>query len=168
MGFSSISPRDIRENVFRMIGDCWLLLTAGDRDSFNTMTASWGALGVMWNLDVAACYVRPQRYTYDFMERSDFYTLSFFDAAHRDVLAFCGANSGRDVDKVRACGLTPAFAACGAPYFAEASLVLVCKKLYYSDIDPHGFTDARLEASYAAKDYHRMYMGEIVDVLKKD
>jgi flavin reductase (DIM6/NTAB) family NADH-FMN oxidoreductase RutF len=168
MGFSSIRPRDIRDNVFEMIGDHWLLLTAGDRDSFNTMTASWGALGVMWNLDVATCYVRPQRYTYEFMERGDYYTLSFYGEEFHDMLAFCGANSGRDTDKAAVCGLTPALAACGAPYFEEASLVLVCKKLYYGDIDPKGFVDSRVEQSYPAWDYHRMYLGEIVEVLKKD
>ena len=111
-------------------------------------------------------FIRPQRYTYEFIEKGEVFTLSFFDEAHRDALQFCGAHSGRDVDKVQATGLTPVFSD-GGVYFEEAKLVLVCRKLAYQDMDPAGFIDPSLEKNYAAGDYHRMYAAEIVKAYQK-
>ena len=154
-------------NPFKVIGKQWMLITAGNEQKCNTMTASWGGLGVLWGTNVAACFVRPQRYTYEFIEKSPFFTLSFLGEAYRKALALCGSKSGRDVDKVKECGFTVAGAACGAPYFEEAELVLVCKKMYHQDFDPKGFCYERLSGLYANQDYHTMYVGEVVQALKK-
>lgn len=166
--FERIDPKALDANVFSLIGDKWMLITAGSRDNCNTMTASWGGLGVIWNKNVATCYIRPQRYTREFVDREQGFTLAFFGEEYRSALALCGGKSGRDVDKVKECGFTVEEAENGAPYFAEAELVLVCKKLYKGDIAPQGFVDADLcEKNYPGKDYHHMYIGEIVEILKK-
>lgn len=112
------------------------------------MTASWGGLGVLWGKPVATVYIRPQRYTLEFVEREDCFTLSFFGEEYRKALALCGSKSGRDVDKVKECGFTVAGAACGAPYFEEAGLVLVCKKAYWQDMDPTHFLDGELDGKW--------------------
>lgn len=161
--------KELDGNVFSRIGEQWMLITAGTGAQCNTMTASWGGLGVLWGTNVAACFVRPQRYTYEFIEKSPFFTLSFFGEAYRKALALCGSKSGRDVDKVKECGFTVAGAACGAPYFEEARLVLVCKKTYWQDMDPTHFLDGELDGKwYPERDYHRIFIGEIVEVLKKN
>ncbi len=166
--FEKIDPRALEENVFSLIGERWALITAGTKKHCNTMTASWGGLGVLWGKNVATIYVRPQRYTYEFVEQSGYFTLAFFGPEYRNALTLCGSRSGRDVDKVKECGFTVAEGAGGAPYFEEADLVLVCKKAYWQDIDPSHFVDGEIDgACYPAKDYHRMYIGEIVEVLKR-
>lgn len=163
-----IDPKTIDQNVFSIIGDQWMLITAGTPQKLNTMTASWGGMGVLWRRNVATVYIRPQRYTLEFVEREDFFTLSFFGAEYRGQLALCGANSGRDMDKVKECGFTVASGTGNAPYFEEAELVLVCRKLYRQDIAPKCFTDTALDGeNYPEKDYHRMFIGEIVEAWKK-
>ena len=127
---------------------------------FNTMTASWGGLGILWERKVATCYIRPTRYTFEFTERSPYFTLSFFDEKHRKKLTYCGTHSGRNTDKIREAGLTPVKEG-GFVYFEEARLVLACRKLYYQDIGPERFLDPKIENMYPQKDYHRMYIGEI-------
>lgn len=159
--------KSLKGNVFSMIGDQWMLITAGTPDRCNTMTASWGGLGVLWGANVATCYVRPQRYTYEFMEGSEYFTLSFFGEKYRKALALCGSKSGRDVDKVKECGFTVAAGAGNAPYFAEAELALVCRKLYWQDMDPAHFLDGDIEKHYENHDYHRMYIGEIAEAYRK-
>ena len=120
--FEKVDPKTLDLNVFSAIGEQWMLITAGDRDNCNTMTASWGGLGVIWGAPAATAYIRPQRYTKEFVDNSDYFTLSFFPEAYRKELALCGSKSGRDVDK---------------------------------------------EKWYPEEDYHTMYIGEIVEVLKK-
>ena len=166
--FQKIDPKTLDENVFSLIHDKWMLVSAGTADRCNTMTASWGGLGILWNRCVATCYIRPQRYTLEFVEREDCFTLSFFGEEYRKALALCGSKSGRDVDKVKECGFTVAGAACGAPYFEEAGLVLVCRKLYRQPMEPGCFLDGSLiEKNYPGGDFHIMYVGEIVECLKK-
>ncbi|NCB62288.1 MAG: flavin reductase family protein [Clostridia bacterium] len=163
-----IDPKTIDQNVFSMIGDQWMLITAGKKEKLNTMTASWGGMGVLWHRNVATVYLRPQRYTLEFVEREDFFTLSFFGAEYRRQLALCGAKSGRDIDKVKECGFTVVAGAGDAPYFEEAELVLVCRKLYRQEILPECFADPALDGeNYPEKDYHRMFIGEIVEAWKK-
>ena len=168
MMFTKIDPKEIQENVFSLIGDRWMLITAGTKEKCNTMTASWGGLGVLWGKPVATVYIRPQRYTLEFVEREDTFTLCFFGEEYRKALALCGSQSGRDVDKVKACGFTVAEAEGGAPYFAQAELVLVCKKAYWQDMDPAHFLDPEIETHYAQRDYHRIFIGEIVEALRKE
>lgn len=164
-----IDPKEMPGDVFSRIGSQWMLITAGTADHCNTMTASWGGLGVLWNKKVATCYIRPQRYTYEFMERSEFFTLSFLDEAHRDAHKICGAKSGRDMDKIAACGLTVRTDETLAPYFEEAELVLVCRKLYRQDLREECFVDESLiGACYPQRDFHRMYVGEITSCLVRE
>ena len=166
--FQKVDPKTLDRNVFSMIGEQWMLVTAGSAERCNTMTASWGGLGVLWGKNVATIYIRPQRYTYQFVEENGYFTLAFFGPAYRQALSLCGSKSGRDVDKIKECGFTVAEAAGGAPYFEQAELVLVCKKLYWQDMDPTHFLDGQIDGThYPKKDYHRIYVGEIVEVLKK-
>lgn len=151
-----------------MIGKEWTLISAGDQESYNMMTASWGGTGVMWNKNITFVVLRPQRYTLEFVEKKDCYALNFFDESYRPALSYCGAHSGRDVNKEKESGLTPVFDE-EAPYFAEAKLVLICRKLYKQTIDPAGFIDKALDGkNYPGKDYHECFVGEIVKVLKAD
>ncbi|MCI9274177.1 MAG: flavin reductase family protein [Clostridiales bacterium] len=168
MSFREIDPKTLEGNPFVRIGDQWMLVTAGDQKQYNTMTASWGGLGVMWGKNVAYTVIRPQRFTYEFMEACDTYTLSFYPKEWKPALNLCGSKSGRDVDKAKETGLIPVFDE-QAPYFEQAELVLVCRKLYAQPIDPACFTDASCDAKwYAAKDYHKQYISEIVKVLVKE
>ena len=166
--FQKVDPKSLDQNVFSLIGDQWMLISAGTPERLNTMTASWGGLGVLWKRNVATVYIRPQRYTLEFVEKEDYFTLSFFGEAYRKQLALCGSKSGRDIDKIKECGFTVAAGAGNAPYFEEAELVLVCRKLYCQDIDPDCFLDKNLDGEiYPEKDYHRMFIGEIVEAWKK-
>ncbi len=164
----SIDPKQLDKNVFSAIGDQWMLITAGTPEHCNTMTASWGGLGVIWNIPSATCYIRPQRYTKEFVDREDYFTLSFFGEEHRKSLQLCGSRSGREVDKVKECGFTVRAADCGAPYFEEAELVLVCRKRFVQPMDPDNMPQEIKDKFYPQKDYHVMYIGEIVEVLVKD
>ncbi len=164
--FKEISVNSLDENFFKLIGENWMLITAGNKSSFNTMTASWGGIGVLWNRNVAFAFVRPCRYTFEFMEKNDYYTLSFYDNDYKKELSFCGTNSGRDVDKVKNIGFHPVFSE-DSPFFEEARLVLICKKIYSQYITPEKFLDETIEQNYPLKDYHNMYIGEIVKVLIK-
>lgn len=166
--FKEIKAVEIPDNVFKLIGDDWMLVTSGDVTKYNTMTASWGGLGVLWNKPVSFCFIRPQRHTYNFIEQNDYYTLSFFDEKHRKALQYCGANSGKDVDKASATGLTAVEGINNTVYFKEARLVLVCKKEYYQDLVPDNFLDLEIAKNYLKKDYHRMYVGKITQCLIRD
>ena len=162
-----VNPKILEKNVFSLIGDQWMLVTAGTAEALNTMTASWGGLGVLWGAPAATCYIRPQRYTKEFLDREEYFTLSFFSEEYRKQLALCGSKSGREVDKVKECGFTVKTAACGAPYFEEAELVLVCRKRFAQEMDPENIPREVKEKWYPEKDYHTMYIGEITEVLKK-
>jgi hypothetical protein len=107
MGFKETKPESLTDNPFKLIGSDWMLITAGTPEAFNTMTASWGGLGILWERKVATCYIRPTRYTYEFAERAQYFTLSFFSEKHRKALTYCGTHSGRNSDKVNEAGLTP-------------------------------------------------------------
>jgi flavin reductase (DIM6/NTAB) family NADH-FMN oxidoreductase RutF len=168
MPFKEIMPLEIKDNPIQLIGSEWMLITAGAPANFNTMTASWGSIGEIWFKPVCFCFVRPQRYTYEFMESGDAFTLCFFDASFKPKLNFCGSRSGRDTDKVAECGFTPAAAANGSVYFEEARLVLECRKLYFQDIDPANFLDDSIMKNYPKKDFHRMYIGEITRSLLRE
>jgi flavin reductase (DIM6/NTAB) family NADH-FMN oxidoreductase RutF len=153
-----------------------MLITAGgaaaDKSSWNTMTASWGGLGVLWGLDVAFMFIRPSRHTFHFANGSPLFTLSFFDPSRKKALDICGAVSGRDADKAAEAGLTPILfdkgPAAGAIGFEEAQEIIVCRKLYTHDFDPLKFLDPpRIEKAYNGRDYHRMFIGEILTLLTR-
>lgn len=162
-----VDPKSLDLNVFSAIGEKWMLITAGTADKCNTMTASWGGLGVIWGAPAATCYIRPQRYTKEFVDREEYFTLSFFPEEYRKQLSLCGSKSGREVDKVKECGFTVKTAACGAPYFEEAELVLVCRKCFAQDMNPDNIPEEIKEKWYPEKDYHTLYIGHIVEVLQK-
>lgn len=166
--FQTISPKELHENPFTLFREEWALLTAGDGlASYNPMTVAWGGVGIIWNKNTATIYVRPQRYTFGLLEQSAHYTLSFFGGECRDALSFCGSKSGRDCDKAKECGLTPVELG-GGVAFEEARLVLACQKLYWSDLDPTHFLDPGIDAAqYPLRDYHRLYIGEIMTVYVK-
>ena len=114
-------------------------------------------------------FVRPQRYTFEFTERKDEFTLSFFDEKYRHALDVCGSISGRDVNKVQESGLTPYFTEAGNPAFAEATLVLECKKLYADFLKEDDFLDKKIvDSLYGQKDFHKMYVAEIVHAWVKE
>lgn len=161
--FEKINPESIQDNTFKLIGSDWMLITAGSLDHYNTMTASWGGFGVLWGRNVCFCVVRPQRYTYEFMESEKTFTLTFFEDENHKALAYCGAHSGRDVDKAEKTGLTAIESNTGMVTFQEARLVIECKKIYHQDLDPSHFIDKEIDKNYPNKDYHRMYIGEIMN-----
>ncbi len=165
--FREIAPQEMGSDVFSRIGKQWMLIGAGDANGHNMMTASWGGFGVLWNKSVSTIYVRPSRYTLEFIEKHDWYALCFFDEEYRDALTFCGRHSGRDADKCAQTGLTPCFDQ-AAPYFEQAQLVVICRKLYSQDMTPESFLDERLESNYNGADYHRMIIGEIETVLVRE
>ncbi|BCN32478.1 flavin reductase [Anaeromicropila herbilytica] len=165
--FSEVKIEDLNINPFD-IGKQWALVTAGDNDNFNTMTVSWGGMGVFWNKNVATIYIRPQRYTKQFIDQQATFTLSFYEEQYKESLALCGRVSGKDVDKVKEAKLTPCFEQ-EAPYFEEAKIVLVCKSLYHIDMKDGFFYAAEYEQkNYPNKDYHTMYIAEIEKVLVKE
>ena len=162
--FQLISPQAM-DGVFDKIGKQWMLITAKGKnengeESVNTMTASWGGMGVLWNKPVAFCFIRPQRYTFALTEQSERFSLSFFGEEYRSALRLCGTKSGRDIDKFAAAGLTPVTEGV-TPYVAEARLVLLCRKLYADDLKEAAFVDRALLANYPDKDLHRVYVVEI-------
>jgi len=163
--FKNIKPEAITDNPFKLLDKDWTLVTAGTLESLNTMTAAWGGFGILWHRHVAFIYVRPTRHTFHFMEKSDRFTLSFYAEEYRSILNLCGKKSGRDIDKIKETGLIPVQSEHGGIYFEQARLVLDCKKIYYQDITPANFLDARIHTEYPIKDYHRMYIGEIVNCL---
>ena len=161
--YQSINFKTLQENAAQLIGNEWMLLTAGNPQSFNTMTASWGGLGHLWHKDVAFIFVRPQRYTFEFAERENLFTLSFFEENFRKALQICGSKSGRDSNKVQEAGLTPIPTSSGSVSFAEARLILECRKLYADRLKPNAFLDKSIiEKEYPSADFHKMYVGEIL------
>jgi flavin reductase (DIM6/NTAB) family NADH-FMN oxidoreductase RutF len=164
-GFMDMAPEDMDESPFRLIGRDWMLVTAGPPERHNTMTASWGGMGVAWGRPVCACMVRPSRYTFRFLEDAAGFTLSFFHERHRDALRYCGTHSGREADKAAAAGLSPMATGSGTTAFREARLIMVCRKLYTHDVDPSRFLAREIGEHYPRGDYHRFYVGEVLRCL---
>ena len=165
--FKKIDPKTLDKNVFSAIGDQWMLITAGTADRCNTMTIGWCQAGRLWGLQTCTVYVRPERYTYQFMEEQAYFTVSVLSKDMKNAMALCGTKSGRDMDKIKECGLTVRTGAGGAPFFEEAELVLVCRTLYAQDLEPACVLPAgeeKILPSYGAKGgWHRVYTGEIVE-----
>ncbi|WP_138160624.1 flavin reductase family protein [Peptoniphilus catoniae] len=170
MSFKEISYEELSFNPMTLIGKDWMLVSAGNKDKgYNTMTASWGQMGAIWtdSLPAVSIYIRPSRYTKKFLDREEFFTLSFFSKDYKKSLAYLGSHSGRDEDKIKLSGLSPEFDE-GTFYFKEAELVFICRKLYAAPILEEGFVDKGIiKENYPEKDFHTMYIGRIVKVLKK-
>ena len=168
MAFREIKAEELQGNLFEMIGKQWMLVTAGDERKCNTMTASWGGTGIMWGKPTATAYIRQTRYTKEFIDNSEYFTLSFLGEEYREALKLCGTVSGRDCDKMKETGLTPCYIE-GTTTIQEAEVILVCKKVYHQFMGPENFAEkANLDKWYSDKDYHTMYLGEIVKVLVRE
>ena len=167
--FKEITPEELKENPFQLIGKDWGLVTVNAEDKVNMMTISWGGVGIMWNKPVAYTFIRPQRYTFDFIEDGEYFAISFLPDGYREQLSFCGTKSGRDFDKVKETGLTPI---CDekAPYFAESKVVVICRKMYAQSLNSESVVDKSVFSSYApdGSDFHKMYISEIEKVLVKE
>lgn len=161
-------PMDLLEmNPFTKFGKEWALVTAGSKSKCNTMTISWGGVGVLWNKNVVYVFVRDSRYTKEFMDQGDFFSLSFFDPDYRAALNYCGAHSGRDEDKFENSGLTPAFRH-SIPYVDEANLVLLCSKLAAVPMPEEVLNDKSIMGDfYKDGDMHTMYVGEIIEAMAR-
>lgn len=162
--FKEISPKEIDGNLIKMIADEWMLITAGNQEKYNMMTASWGFAGEIWGNDSVVALIRPQRYTMEFVENSDYFTLSFY-GDEKAIHKVCGSKSGRDVDKTALTGLTPVFSD-NTVYFDEARLVLVCKKQYVGKLEAESFIDKE-PLKWYNDDFHYMIIGKIEKVLVK-
>lgn len=164
-----IEIKDLTENFFETISKEWMLVTAGTPEHFNTMTASWGGIGFLWNKPVAFVFIRPERYTYEFAEKNEYLTLSFLGDENRQIYNICGSKSGRDTDKVQETGLKPLPTPDGNITFEQSRLTLECRKLYSRMLEPESFIDKQpLEKWYSENNgMHKMYIVEIVNVWKK-
>ena len=156
------------ENAFNMIGNDWLLFTAEKDGKANTMTASWGGLGIMWNKKVAYIFIRPQRYTKEFVDSAQRLSISVLPNRYRKELGYLGSVSGRDEDKISKSNLTLTNYE-GVPAFEEARLTLICRKLYAQEMKEECFIEEDIiERWYPEKDYHIMYVVEIEKILENE
>lgn len=164
--YKIISADQFRKNPFQLIGKDWMLITAGNEEKVNTMTASWGGLGVMYGKNVAFVVIRPQRYTKEFVDREDTFSLSFLGKEYRETLNYLGTVSGRNEDKISKSGLTLCYYE-GTPYFDEAEHVLICKKLFRQPLSTDSLLDEKLISTwYRNGDYHTLYIAEVTKILR--
>lgn len=152
-------------SAFEIYDKDWALLTAGSAKKFNTMTISWGGLGTLWNKPVVTVYVKPIRYTHEFMEESDYFTVSFYGEQYRHALGLLGSRSGRNGDKVAAAGLT-ALPVGASVTFREACVTLLCKKIYRQDLDTSAMPQDAVANYYETEAPHTIYIGEVVEIIK--
>ena len=166
--WQKIEPREIEGNVFKLFHEEWFEVAAGKPDDMNLMTIAWGTMGMLWNKPVVTVYVSTSRYTYEFMEKNDYFTITHFPASMRDKLQYLGTASGRDEDKVAGAGLTAEFTDLGNPIFAEADLAIECKKLYAEQFKA-GLMPLEQRQWYDERGLgiHVAYVGEIVNVWMK-
>ena len=152
------------ENVFKNVGKDYALLTSGTIDHFNTMTVGWATFGVVWGKNVVQCFVRPSRFTYQFMEKNEYFTLSFYDSTYKTQLAYLGSHSGKNEDKVKLVGFSP-ITIDDSITFQEARITFLCKKIYYQNLDDTKITNQIKDRYYPRGDFHRFYIGEIIKVV---
>lgn len=165
--FEKTDAREL-ENAIKAIGDEWMLITVDDKEKgrANAMTASWGAMGVLWNRPVCICFVRPERYTYSLLTKEKELSIAFLGSDRRDALAICGRESGRDTDKLEKCNLSIEYLN-GVPMIREASVLISCRVLYEDDLKETAFLDKTLLSNYASAGYHRMFICEITEAYKR-
>lgn len=162
-GFRQVSADKIPGNYIKLLNE-WTLITSGTAEQVNVMTASWGGLGVFWEKPVAFCFLNPTRYSVQTMDKGDTYTISFYTEAYKDNLKYCGSVSGRTTDKIKGSGLTPIKTPSGATAFAEAWMILECKKVVSQQLSPDAIVDKNLPGDWSKDGYHKMYIGEILNV----
>lgn len=168
-GYKTVSPYEIKDNLFSALNNEWALITAVNSEGkVNTMTASWGGFGILWNKPICVCFIRPQRYTNDFVSEAERLTVTFLEDGHREALKICGTKSGRDCDKISEAALSTVFD-CDVAYFKESELTFICKKIYVDNIKESCFLDKQLiDKNYPKHDFHYVYVCEIEKVLVKE
>ena len=166
MSFKEIPLNELNVNPITLFSEGWALLTAGDKSDFNAMTVSWGAMGEIWGKHSMFVFVRPQRYTHDYCEKGDLFTVSCFNGTCKKELGFFGSKSGRDYDKFKETGLT-AETDGDFVYCADAEIIFLCKKTAKTGLNPDNFYSQDINDCYQNKDYHDIYVGEIVKILIK-
>lgn len=157
--------KDFMKKAFRVYDKEWALVTAGTADNYNTMTISWGGLGTIWNKPVATVYVKPIRHTHSFLDSNDYFTVSFYDEKYREDLALLGRLSGRDGDKVAKTNLTPVSVG-DSVSFKEATLTLLCKKIYRQDLITDTMPQEAIDKYYVDEAPHTMFIGEVVYIIE--
>ena len=167
MAFREIDIKELEFNPFSKIGTQWMLITAGDEEKHNTMTASWGGLGIMWGKPVAYIFIRPTRYTKEFVDKAEGLSLSVFPEEYRKMMNYFGTVSGRDEDKIKKAGLTVCHDN-GRTYFDEARVTMLCRKLYAQPLASEFFVDKSCDEKWYKDDYHTMYVVEIEKLLVKE
>lgn len=168
-GFKKFNVReDFAENGFQWFHDAELL-AVGDREKSNAMTIGWGGIGTLWGRTALTVYVAEKRYTKEFMDRSEYFTVMAFDVAHSNVLNYMGRQSGRDGDKAKALGLHTAYTENGTPYYTEAEMVIECRIMYAAPFDPQYFKSDAPKNMYRnfPAGVHTMYIGEVVNAWRK-
>lgn len=162
-----ITINDLTDNLIEVLAKEWMLVTAGTKDSFNTMTASWGGIGYLWNKPVVFVFVRPERYTHEFTEANDCFTISFLGEENKSIHKICGSKSGREIDKIAATGLKPIISGKGNVLFEQARLSLECRKLYTDELKKENFLDCSARDQWyggSHGDFHTVYIAEITDI----
>ena len=164
-----INYHELVLNPVEVFRDDWMLVSAGKASKdYNTMTIGWGHLGCIWGMPTAIAYVRPERYTKEFMDKEEYFTLTWFGKKYRDELLYLGRKSGRDEDKVKKVGFTPTFDD-STVWFKEAQLVIICRKLYADEFHENCFVDHKvIETMYPDHRFHTAYYGEIVKILQQE
>ena len=161
------NPKDLISKPFTLFNNDWALLTAGSFDNHNSMTISWGEMGTLWNKNVVTVYVKPCRYTYKFMENNDLFVVSFFKEEHKSALQVMGSISGRDANKDQEAKLTPQEYQ-GVVIYKEAIRTIICKKIYHQDLDISNIPSDAVKAHYQVEKPHRMYIGEVVEIIENE
>ena len=169
MSFKEIDLMSVDENAVHLFDKSWALVTAGNREKSNTMTISWGGLGELWNEQVVTVYIRDSRYTKEFLDSEDIFSVCVFDEDYRDKLLYCGTVSGRDEDKISKAGLKLAFDENGTPYFEDARLVIIAKKVYVQEMEREKILDDKyLKEFYSEDGIHTIYIGKAEKVLVRE
>lgn len=165
--FQKVNFDQMEINPFKLIGKDWMLVTAGNEEKANTMTASWGGVGVMWGKNVVYVFIRESRFTKEFIDREGTFSLSFPEEKYRKEMKFLGAVSGRDEDKIKEAGVHVGYYE-GVPYIDEGNMVMICRVMSQTPIKKEEFIDASIDGTwYASGDYHKMYIAEITDILAR-
>ena len=160
--------KDFTDNGFQWFRDAQLL-AAGNKEKSNAMTIGWGEIGTLWGRTSMTVYVAEKRYTKEFMDKADYFTVMSFEVADSKVLNYMGTKSGRDGDKAQALGLHTAYTANGTPYYTEASMVIECRIMYAAPFESKYFKSDVPKNMYAhfPAGVHSMYIGEVVNAWKK-
>ena len=167
--YIEVSPKEFNKNPFKLIGKDWMSICAQSKHGdVNAMTASWGGMGIMWAKDVVYVVIRPNRYTKEFIDETNKFSLCFFSEEYRDKLKYFGTVSGRDEDKIVTSGLKVNYEN-KTPYFEVANIVIFCKTLYQQKITQDSFIDEKLiNLWYPNSDFHTLYIAEVEKIFIKE